>query len=211
MRSEADVFRRLREADWGIIGKKLLIHAHYRAAIYYSWRGDQTFELAAGHTIEDIIQEAILKACTGERKWNPEKGSLELWLKDQINSLMDHLAKSATNRYETHTLETIRGDSTEDPWDSDALEYAPPESARVASAEEIAIRQEEVKQEFDLLLGAADGDEQLEQMIQVVWEGYEKSSEISEAMGVPVKEVYTLTRKLKRRVARKREQYGTPQ
>ena len=207
---EADVHRQLQNADWENLGKKLLHYAIGRAS-YYSWRNGGPFELAVGQSVEDIVQKVIYQTCAGKRKWDPAKGPLDMWLKDQVKSVMDRLAESAPHRHETDSLDLVRGDGSEDGADGSALEYAPPESARVASTEEVVLRQEEIQKEFDLLFDATDGDEQLEQMIEAVLAGHEKSAEIAEAMGIPVKEVYNLTRKLKRRVARKREQYGSPQ
>lgn len=159
-------------------------------------------------TVADIIQKAITDACSRQRKWDPEKGELEPWLMAQVNSIMDALAKSATHRRVTHTLDAISGDGAGD--DEGVGYVAPPASARVASAEEIVTQKEEVKEQFDLLLEAASGDDQLERMIEVVWEGCDGAPDIAAAMEVTVHEVYNLTRKLKRRVARKREQHGSP-
>jgi DNA-directed RNA polymerase specialized sigma24 family protein len=207
---EADVFRRLQEADWDTICRALIGYARHRAS-YYAWRGGGTFELAVGQTIEDIVQETIKKTCSGERRWDPGKGPLERWLRDQVKSIMDHLAKSAPNRYETQGLETIIGNIDDGLAMTNTLEYNPPESARVASAEEVVLKKEEIEEECYLLIDAADDDEQLKQMVDLVWNGYEKAQEIAEAMGISANEVYTLTRKLKRRVVRKREKDGTSQ
>ncbi|KKN21384.1 hypothetical protein LCGC14_0926010 [marine sediment metagenome] len=151
MRSDAEVFRRLQKADWETIGKKLVVYARRRAQ-YYHWRGGGRFELAVGYTITDIVQEAITQACSGERKWDPEKGALEMWLKYQVNSIMDGLAKLAANRNEIQGLEVVTSDGEGGEVVSDILEYDTPASARKPSAEAVAVNKEEAAERIDELL-----------------------------------------------------------
>jgi hypothetical protein len=67
----------------------------------YSWSSGDSKTLPGGRTPEDIAQSIIFKAIDGTRKsYDPNKGSLRTWLRQQADSFIDALAKSATHRHE---------------------------------------------------------------------------------------------------------------
>ena len=64
----------------------------------YRWRYGNNFELAVGVTVEDIVHEVIEKTMNGTRQWDPDKGELLPWLRDQVKSVMGNLVRSAAHR-----------------------------------------------------------------------------------------------------------------
>ena len=87
---ELEVFRYLQESR---------LEAYRRAPYFvrcpggldfYGWINSAS-ELLPGRdfTVDDIVQHVILKTINGERKWDPQKGLLFLWLKYQVKSVMD--------------------------------------------------------------------------------------------------------------------------
>jgi hypothetical protein len=54
------IFRHLQEVDWGAVGKELLAFAEWRAR-NYQWRSGWNSVLAAGQSLEDVVQHVIKK------------------------------------------------------------------------------------------------------------------------------------------------------
>jgi len=105
-RSELDraIYERLQEADWATLQSQLLACATWQARGYGWHRGDD-LELAAGNTVEDVVQEVVMKTLSGTRQWNPARGPLLPWLQAQSRSILDALAKSASHHREVSTLD----------------------------------------------------------------------------------------------------------
>lgn len=199
---DTTVFRHFREADWEAIGKRLLAHAIARAS-YYHWRDGAEVQLAVGQTLEDIVQDVIYRTISGQRRWDPAKGALEPWLLDQVNSLMDHLAKSAANKYETHRLYEF-DDAPVQTSDGEERMHALPAAARADSAEDVVLRNEDSSDGIGLLIDAAYGDAELMRLLEHIVElESAKPAELAVSMGTSVGHVYDLMRKLKRRVERR--------
>ena len=78
----SDVARRLHEADWDSLLPRLLWYA--LTNIYEPAR-----LLPGGRSAEDIVQEAVAKAFSGDRKWDPvRQPDLEAHLRSTIDSIL---------------------------------------------------------------------------------------------------------------------------
>ena len=100
----AKTFKLLEEADWGTISRKLLAYT-IKKARNLRWRGilgisERADELIAGVSCEDVVQLVIIKTIEGIRKWDPDKGELEPWLIQQVNSEISHLVESRLHKNE---------------------------------------------------------------------------------------------------------------
>jgi len=109
---DPEVFQQLCEADWGAIGAELLAFAIWRVKLY-RWQSGSHFEFGPGSTPEDVVQRVIEKTLSGERHWDPAKGPLVPWLKDQVKSVIDALATSAPSRREVLAIERDEEDQEE--------------------------------------------------------------------------------------------------
>jgi DNA-directed RNA polymerase specialized sigma24 family protein len=198
-------FKLLQEADWGAIGKELLAFAEWRAG-NYRWRHGGNLELAEGKTPEDVVQEVIVKTLSGDRRWDPDKGPLVPWLKDQVRSILDALAKSAAHRYEI----TIP-DGEEEEGSSDRIEYRASKIdilATVGSSgpEELVLEmeaREHKEQEVGALFQAVSGESELEEVLEAIMDGCEpKPQALAAKLGVPVKEINNRVKRLRRRASK---------
>lgn len=68
----------------------------------YRWRSGSPDILPKGFELPDVVQHVILQTINFERNWDPEKGELLPWLKDQVKSVIDALAKSEPHRKEAY-------------------------------------------------------------------------------------------------------------
>jgi DNA-directed RNA polymerase specialized sigma24 family protein len=159
-------FNLLREADWGELGKRLLAFAEWRAR-YYWWRHGKGIVLAKGWTPEDVVQEVIIKTLSGERNWDPQKGHLEPWLRDQVKSVMDALVRSAA-----HKREVIRIDHHLNAANDDTMKTLIPEETlanpETAGPEELVLDQEStelIEQQAASIFQAVDGESELEAIL----------------------------------------------
>ena len=75
---EPETLDLLQEMDWSAIRKALLTYTTWRARSY-RWNRGESSDLAKGYTVEDVVQEVIVKTFEGVRKWDPEKGQLLPW------------------------------------------------------------------------------------------------------------------------------------
>lgn len=194
MRSE--VVKQLMSADWGEIGKKLLAFAEWRAS-HYRWRSGNIKELAQGMTPEDIVQEVIIKTINGERKWDPDLGPLEPWLKDQVKSIMDAIFKSAANRREVRSLEDP--DDAESSLERIAHKHnviAPFATEKPPNPDEQLSMAERVSE----LFSAVSGDHELEEVLEAIMDGCEpKPQYLAQELGISVEEINNRIKRLRRR------------
>ena len=63
-----EIFRHLQGVDWGTVSKELLAFAEWRARNYH-WRNSRDSALAAGQSLEDVVQHDIENTISGERHW----------------------------------------------------------------------------------------------------------------------------------------------
>jgi len=187
-----EIFSRLQAVDWGTVGKELLAFAEWRAKNYH-WRGSRNMVLAAGQTLEDVVQQVIEKTVSGERHWDPAKGPLVPWLKDQVKSVIDALANAAVRRHETQSTE---GEDVEE-------SVADPGTSRSLSPEAILLENEAVAQmaeRADALFQAVNDDPELEAVVSAILDGCEpKPRYLAAELGVFVEDINNRLKCLRRR------------
>jgi DNA-directed RNA polymerase specialized sigma24 family protein len=144
------------EADWSAIRKDLLIHATWQARRYqWSRRGNP--DLAQGYTVEDVVQEVIVKVLSGIRQWDPEKGQLSPWLQAQSRSVIDALAKSAAQRREVRLPQVESSASAQSP---DPLVIVLEQEAGT-----------QIRHKVESLFQAVDGAPELRETLQIIVNG----------------------------------------
>jgi DNA-directed RNA polymerase specialized sigma24 family protein len=193
-----ETYRLLQEQDWGAIGKELLAFAIYRARNYY-WRRGVGKELAAGKTAEDIVQDVIVKTIEGTRRWDPEKGALLPWLKDQVKSEIDHLCHSLPHIYEAPFPESEGREDQPASSEYYASLQDRPGTTLVRDPEDMILKKEEIEQRENALFQAAYGDRELEDLLSASYNCEPKPRYIAAELGVPGKDIYRLIRRLRRR------------
>src|SRR5215468_2663660 len=64
----------------------------------YRWRTMDKDALPKGETVESVVSLALERVLTGERRWNPaQQPDFMKFMRDVIDSLMNHLARSKDN------------------------------------------------------------------------------------------------------------------
>lgn len=178
----------LQKADWGAIRRELLTHATWRARSY-QWNRGGNLELAEGYTVEDVVQEVIVKALSGIRRWDPDKGQLLHWLQAQSRSVIDALAKSAPHRREVD-LPELEGLA--------ASQF--PDLLEIVLEEETAAQN---RQKAEALLQAVDGEPELREVLQIILGGCEPWPRyIASELDISVREVDNRLKRLRRRASR---------
>jgi RNA polymerase sigma factor (sigma-70 family) len=197
------IFKQLQEANWEAISKELLAHAIIQAKTY-RWRSGRIDLLPQGITPTDIVQQVIVKTISGQRKWDPDKGDLLPWLKDQVRSEVNALVKSASHRREVH----FTGHKEEDQETIDRMEHralaigllgdAQPENPESAILAEEEAR--EVEERANQLFAAVNGEPELEEVLVAIMNGCEpEPRHIAEALDVPVEDIYNRLKRIRRR------------
>jgi DNA-directed RNA polymerase specialized sigma24 family protein len=185
--------------DWSAVGKELLAFAESRAR-NYQWRSSRNLVLAAGQSLEDVVQRIIEKTISSERRWDPAKGPLVPWLKDQVKSVIDALANAAVRRHETQAPEH----ETQAP-ERDSLEefVEGPVASRSLSPEGILLEKEvdaQMKERADALSQAVNGEPELKAVVNAIRNGCEpKPRYLAAELGVSVKEINYRLKRLRRR------------
>jgi RNA polymerase sigma factor (sigma-70 family) len=201
----SEVFNELQQADWRTIGKDLVAFARWWAD-HYQWRSGGTQLLPQGKTLEDVVQDVIVKTIEGRRHWDPRKGPLLPWLKDQIRSEIDALAKSAP-----HTRELAFPEDQEGYLPAEDIEYPAFENGVFPGAASpdptlITIEEEERaydKQMADALFDAVDHQPELEQVLVAILDGCDPEPRyLAETLGTSVQDINNRLRRLRRRATR---------
>lgn len=174
---DSDVVKRLYEADWDMLVPKLVRHAKFN--IY-----DPSRLLPGGQSAEDIVQEAVAKVISGERKWDPVKHpDLEAHLKSIIDSMLSRKGLFGLKEWEAMA-------NVDDPEEWERI------AARCQNIDGLA-------HDAEVFIAAMrdnmQGDAELNDLFDAVIEGFDKPGDISELTGIPVERVYELRRKLERR------------
>jgi RNA polymerase sigma factor (sigma-70 family) len=173
----------LQEANWSVIYKDLLAYATWRARSY-RWNRGRNLDLAKGYTVEDVVQEVILKMLSGIRKWDPEKGQLLPWLQTQCRSVIDALVKSAGHRREVNNLE-MESFAKHSP---DPLEVVLEEEAKT-----------QIHQKVKALFQAVNEEPELREVLQAIVDGCEPWPRyIALELDISVREVDNRLKRLRR-------------
>lgn len=171
------------EAKWGDIYEELLDYARFKMGSSFTKGGGA---LPLGHKPEDIAQEAIRRVLEGKRRWDPNQDpDLCDYLKSVVSSLISALWEKADySRKDGDPVEEhLDISSSENPTYNDCLD---------------ALKE---------ILDEATSDDVDLEYVRMGFEDEMKSAQIASFIGSEVKEVYTLTRKLRRRASRKMKEH----
>jgi hypothetical protein len=204
-----EIYELLASADWETLGKKMLARAIWRGSTRYRITSATIF--ARGLSIEDVIPYIIRSAFDGTREWRPDDISLEDWLMNQVDSVMDWWLKLRENRniaYEELENSQEKGDHEITHIKSTELEtvlrYGLP------SPEAIIIKkvdEEAAKEIYNALFDETSDVPELQEVILANMELLDsmdvdkiKPSDIAEKLGVSSEEIYNRNKRLKRRL-----------
>ncbi|MBN2258846.1 MAG: sigma-70 family RNA polymerase sigma factor [Anaerolineaceae bacterium] len=182
---EPETLDLLQETNWSAIRKALLTYSTRRAR-NYCWNQGKSPDLAKGYTVEDVVQEVIVKTFEGVRKWDPEKGQLLPWLQLQSKSVMDALAKSASHRHEMSLSDLdIESLAIEQPPD---LESVLPEEARA-----------DIRRKVEMLFRAVDDVPELREILQAILDGCSpRPRYLALELNISIREVDNRLKRLRR-------------
>jgi RNA polymerase sigma factor (sigma-70 family) len=162
--------------------------------------------LPDGCELCDIVQHVIEKTINGDRKWDPDKGELLPWLKDQVKSVIDAKAKSTSHRREAYFSEDNEYGLTEqeefaaqqvDP--STNLDRLTPEE-EILDQESDGERREKAQIKYSALFCAIEGDKELEEVLETVIDGCElKPRYLAKALNVPEENINNRLKRLRRK------------
>lgn len=182
---EPETLDLLQEMNWSAIRKALLAYSTWRAK-NYCWNQGKSPDLANGYTVEDVVQEVIVKTFEGVRKWDPEKGQLLPWLQLQSKSVMDALAKSASHRHEMSLFDLdIESLVIEQPPD---LESVLQEEARA-----------HIRRKVEMLFRAVDDVPELREILQAILDGcLPRPRYLALELNISIREVDNRLKRLRR-------------
>jgi DNA-directed RNA polymerase specialized sigma24 family protein len=184
---DQETIKLLREADWAAIRRRLLVYTTWRAS-NYRWNRGEIPELAEGYTVEDVVQEVIVKTLSGVRRWAPAKGQLLPWLQAQCCSVIDALAKSASHRREVCILE------------GENLAQSPSNPLELLLEEEA---EAQTQRKVKALLQAVGEETELQQVLHAVMSGCEPwPRHIAREIDISVRDADNRLKRLRRRASR---------
>ncbi len=195
MNNENNALQALKRLDYRLLGKRLLVHAICECR-KYSWRGAgntgsfvdaDLSHLAQGLSAADLVQQAVALTIEGRRPWDENKvPDITVHLKWVIKSLVSNLATSADNiQLAAEMPGAGEEDGAAEPQTFAVLpELTEPESGKVR----------------ERLFEAVKDDSALVRVLSLI-EEEKKPEEIAGLMELSRKDVYQLTRKLRRRLA----------
>ncbi len=172
----------------------------------YRWRTKDREALPRGETVKSVVSLAMEKVLTGERRWNPQQQPDFLkFMRDVIDSLMNHLARSKDNALLTTLPEEGGEDETGWRAESDKTRPGAEWLARDEATPEQALLDEESEERNNeamrMLLEECVADRTLSMIVGAMLGGCERCGEIADAVGIEVRVVYNAMKRLDRRVA----------
>lgn len=195
-------FQLLQEADWPTIYKKLILYAEERI---HKYRNSNILPL--GYSVEDIVQDVIIKTLSGQRTWDPSRGQLLPTLKAQIKSEIDHLYNRKASKSEISFSSFVKNEQESDnstfvrsPRFRDEQTYNHPEKTFLAKE-----HQQEQIQRYQKFLQLTETQPELQEVVIAMYLLIENGSEpkprnIAEYLDISVKQVYNRLKRLKRLV-----------
>jgi uncharacterized protein YerC len=169
-----------RDADWKLVGLRLLVFARYWAKSHYGWYDGRL--LPVGKTPEDVACEVYVAYSRGDRKFSPD-ASMWVQLKSATKSVLWNL----------HQLKEGKVTRSEEP-----EFFEPVEDGNLDP--EAALRNEEFCQQFFALLYAdakVKKNGELKQIIVALENGAQTVAEFVKETGLTTARVYELRRQLK--------------
>ena len=164
-------------------------------------RVTSTTVFARGYSVEDVVSYIIQSVFDGGRKWDPNENTLEDWLLDQVDSVMDWWLKLRENK----NLPFEELENTERVELADAkriqlieldavLKYGPP-SPEIILIDQID--EQEAKELFEAVFDDTSDDPELQEMILAMIDIDDpKPRVIAEVLGVPVEDIYNRKKRL---------------
>lgn len=203
-----DSLQLLQAQNWEEISKRIFLYTVKRAQ-RYGWIDSDTQLLYGGNfTVDDVVQEVILKTLSGEWNWIPSEIPLYPWLKYRVNSVMDHWVNSKFRKHEIpfadedlneeagEWSDSIEIDDAEDFYAAEPeLELLDKENSRTASTK--------VKFIFEVI----NDDPDLEQLIDYMMQTGEKRPRfIAEGLGTKVDDINNRKKRLYRHLRQQNAQ-----
>lgn len=203
-----DVVERLRilqQQDWKQMTVRLL---HYAAKRFVAAGIVVEDGAVRGISISDLVQDAIKSVWSSDgegRNWDPEKVSLSVFLYNAVSG-------NISNLFDLHEVKKVNawpdgGEKDAPAEDGMLTHHADPSHdharyliRRPQMPEEILIEQEAMEHRHDLLLEAADDDEELIRYLDSLDRGLEKPSDVARAWGVEPQVIYNAENRLRGRV-----------
>ena len=180
----AERLRELNEEAWGDMYLELVDYAEHKTRSLKYVKGGG--ELPLGREAEDLVRDAAERVFDGRRQWDPEKDpDLCEYLKSVISSLLSGLLNKADYEHQDDTsIDDHYGlPAEEDPTYNDCLEA------------------------LENILEEESSDSEKLENVRLGIEDNMKASEIAEFFSIDVEDVYTLSRKLRRRVEKRMEDH----
>lgn len=170
--------------DWGGVYQRLVLYAVRKTNNLSFIRGRGVLPL--GRKPEDLAQEAFKRVFEGKRKWKPDQDpDICEYLMGVVDSLLSDLLDKADYRHQDgRSVGELAGLSS-----SDGVSYDDCVEALIRICE-----------------AASADDSDLDNVRQGLEDGM-KAGEIADFFGIDVKEVYNLTRKLRRRIEREMKKH----
>jgi DNA-directed RNA polymerase specialized sigma24 family protein len=197
-----DVREKLEEHPWEDTISRLALYTIRKAKRLY-WQGIMNGNMPAGKEAQDVVQDAIEDVLTGQRSWNPAtQPDLFVYLRRVVDSKLSHLVESMENR--SVRSESALGARKEDaPGITFIAEF--PDSG--PSPFETLIQAEAEDFFWGFYEFLAD-EPLLQNVVECIDGGINKSTDIAIHLGVPPKEIYNVRKRLQRRLHDYRAQRG---
>ena len=172
----------------------------------YRWRTRDREALPRGETVKSVVSLALVRVLTGERRWNPaQQPDFMKFMRDVIDSLINHLARSKDNALLTTLPEEGGADETHWRAESEKARSGAEWLARSEATPEQALLDEESEERNNkairILLDECVADQTLTKIVGAMLGGCDHCGEIADAVGIEVKDVYNAMKRLDRRVA----------
>ena len=184
-----EVLTKLKEADWADLIDRMVKYAQYLVGVRYFWKGEWGGPPPGGAEAMDVVQSAIAKTFSGERRWNPEKSpNLAQWLIQQVRSVASNAYRSPENRQEVS--ERVVSEKVFVTVDDDTPENLFFENLSEAESEEFVSG-------FYYFIA---GEKPLTKVLDLLLDGI-KRSEIAVKLSISRAEFDAIKKQLKRRLA----------
>jgi hypothetical protein len=203
-REAYEAVSKISDAEWSEIALDL---GRYALSVSRNlrWRTRNPVELPGGETVTSIVSKAIEKVLSGERDWDPiSDPDVRKYLRSVIDSLLNHLAESQDNVLVR--VAPAPGSADFAAWETGSRKRDPAADWLVPpnrSPEAAVLQREQPALEdraLELLLEECADDPVLIQVLEAMMDGCEKPAEISEAKGIPVKDVYNAVKRMDRKL-----------
>lgn len=189
----------LSEHPWDDTIPRLVHHASRKMKRLF-WQGIFGGTAPGGKEAKDLVMEAIRKVFEGDRSWTPEDHpDIFLFLKAVIDSDISHLVEGWENRhlFREATLSGKDKREGERPGFLDTVSCPNP-------GPEVALLNKEMERFSEKFFWGfyeeLDGSPNLQKMLECISEGFFKRTDISEKMGIPVKEFDNIKKQIQRRL-----------